>query len=52
MGKSVVQQMKEEARERHEFKRKLKESAEKWYDQLFKEQVDELRGARLRNKEE
>lgn len=49
MSEADVKQLRREQKERHEFRRKLKEEAEKWYDRAFKEQLDELCSPRLRN---
>lgn len=49
MGKSGVKQLREEVKERHEFRKRLKEEAERWYEMTFKEQLDELRSSGLRD---
>ena len=49
MSEADVKQLRREHKERHEYRRKLKEETEKWYDRAFKEQLDELRSPRLRD---
>jgi hypothetical protein len=49
MSEVDVKQLRREAKERHEYRRKLKEETEKWYDSVFKEQLDELCSVRLRD---
>jgi hypothetical protein len=49
MGKSVVKRTKEESKERHEFRKLLREKQQEWEQTMFKEQLDEVRSTGLRN---
>ena len=51
MGKTDVKRTPEENKERHEFRKKLREEQQEWEEQMYREQLDEVRGIRLLKEE-